>query len=123
MPDSKVCSCCKQLKPYSEYHKRSAMKDGHRSACKQCARKTFVKCVYGLSHRQYEDLLKDQGGRCAVCKGECRTGQQLAIDHCHETGEVRGLLCNRCNRAIGLLCDDHTLVQSAADYLKHRRSN
>lgn len=64
-----------------------------------------------------------QRGLCALCQlpETCRsntgTVKLLAIDHCHETGQVRKLLCNNCNRAIGLLKDDAGLLRRAADYL------
>lgn len=59
-----------------------------------------------------------QGGVCAVC-GDPRTkGKRLCIDHDHTTGEVRGLLCDRCNKGIGLFRDDPATIMSAINYLK-----
>ncbi len=55
-----------------------------------------------------------QEGACAICH---RTDRPLNIDHCHDSGKVRGLLCGPCNRGIGFLEDDVTLLQSAIDYL------
>lgn len=71
-----------------------------------------------LSLEAYEQMLKDQGGQCAIC-GEVESGRfsRLAIDHNHATGEVRGLLCGRCNKAIGLLRDDPEIVMNTLKYL------
>jgi hypothetical protein len=74
--------------------------------------------VYGISWADYEAMFERQGGACAICK---RTGVTLCVDHCHLTGEVRGLLCIRCNSAIGFFSDDPTLLQTAAAYLQAAR--
>ena len=75
-------------------------------------------------------MLADQNGVCAICgKDEPnehgRTGKKfrLAVDHCHDTGVVRGLLCQKCNRASGLLKDDLTLLQKAMEYLLCHRAD
>lgn len=73
---------------------------------------------YGLTVGQYEELAQRQGGVCAICKKPDAQGTQLAVDHCHDTGAVRGLLCLRCNSGIGLFYDDLALVRSAMRYLE-----
>ena len=75
---------------------------------------------YGITEADYERMLKEQGGRCAICDTDTPTGKWkvFAVDHCHHTGVVRGLLCNECNRGMGLLRDDPDLLRKAADYLK-----
>ena len=76
------------------------------------------KRLHGLSYRQYDTMLKQQGG-CAICGKLADTdGKQLAVDHDHATGLVRGLLCTRCNRAIGAFEDSPYLLERAADYLR-----
>lgn len=79
---------------------------------------------YGLSLGEYDALLQKQGGVCAICgqdepSAHGRTGKQfrLAVDHCHETGIVRGLLCQKCNRAVGLFGDNPILLRKAISYL------
>jgi hypothetical protein len=75
----------------------------------------------GCSWEQFQALMYCQGGLCAVCfqpeLGENQHGRMaLAVDHNHETGKIRGLLCHRCNRALGLLQDDADRVQNLAAY-------
>lgn len=70
---------------------------------------------YGLTEESYTALLNKQRGCCAIC-GESM--EIIAIDHCHTTGEVRGLLCKQCNSGIGFLREDETILLSAVSYLK-----
>lgn len=76
----------------------------------------------GLSMEDYQAMLAEQEGKCAIC-GEVESGRfsRLAIDHDHATGEVRGLLCGRCNKAIGLLRDSTMIVSSVLNYLTRER--
>ena len=74
----------------------------------------------GLSLKQYEDLLKEQEGKCAICRRH-PTRTRLAVDHCHKTGRVRGLLCNNCNTGLGLLGDQEESVERALSYLKQSK--
>ena len=81
---------------------------------------------YGITLAEYDELFEAQGGVCALCKkgettkrmkkGEGR--ERLAVDHCHDTGRVRGLLCFKCNTAIGALGDTEEAAQNVVDYLK-----
>ena len=76
---------------------------------------------YGLTADQYDAMLEKQNGVCASCgKKETHRNQfgicSLAVDHDHLTGHVRGLLCGRCNRSLGLLGDDADVVQALANY-------
>jgi hypothetical protein len=73
--------------------------------------------AYGISVAEYNRLFEDQNGLCAIC-GKDNGSISLCIDHDHKTNEVRGLLCNLCNRAIGLMKDDPILLIKAADYVK-----
>jgi len=66
-------------------------------------------------------MYADQFGRCAICGGVNDIDRRLSVDHNHDTGEVRGLLCNRCNRAIGLLGDSIDILESAISYLSTGR--
>lgn len=76
--------------------------------------------LYGLSQERYEALLAAQDGRCAICRTDDWPGKDHRphVDHCHETGRVRGLLCDFCNRGLGLFGDDPARLRAAADYLE-----
>jgi hypothetical protein len=95
-----------------EYRKRR-----HRNV-----RSTELKKSYGISLDDWEAMYKAQGGVCAVCKmDETEKGSRyanLAVDHCHATGRVRGLLCNACNRAAGFLQDNPETALRLASYLR-----
>jgi hypothetical protein len=74
---------------------------------------------YGITRAEFNALVEAQGGKCAICRGD-RIGPGLVLhtDHCHETGRVRGLLCSRCNTAVGLLKNDPALADALAVYLR-----
>ena len=78
---------------------------------------------YGITLEQYNAMLEAQGSRCAICEVvSCPTGQSFAVDHCHETGTVRALLCVHCNETLGAMKDSPELLLKAAEYLrKHGR--
>lgn len=81
-----------------------------------------IKKVYGITAEQYDRMFGDQGGVCAIC-GSCPNKSKhgltmLAIDHCHKTGAVRGLLCNNCNAGMGILGDTAEHLEAALAYLK-----
>lgn len=74
---------------------------------------------YGLTMADFNVLLEKQGGVCAICKGQPNgPGARFHVDHCHNSKKVRGLLCGKCNTAIGLLNDSPELAESAAAYLR-----
>lgn len=145
--DAKKCTKCGVVKDRSEFTKSRDGKYGPvlHPLCNACkserakrwfrdnpdradasSRRYSLGKNYGITPEQYDALLQQQGGACAIC-GEAeppahgRTGKQfrLSVDHCHKTGRVRGLLCQKCNRAMGLLGDDPILVRNAIGYLKH----
>lgn len=81
-----------------------------------------MKHRFGITLEDYAAMHDQQNGRCAICRKPetAKKGGKvymLCIDHCHKTGEIRGLLCRKCNSGIGLLKDDPKLIQSALDYL------
>lgn len=136
---NKVCCKCQELKPKNEFHKNKAKKDGLSTYCKACNKNvalTFrqenpdkdqqyhrrykLQSLYGLTIADYEALLISQGGACAICgsASACTNKDNLYVDHCHQTGVVRGLLCQRCNSAIGLMRDNPELCRKAVEYLE-----
>lgn len=74
---------------------------------------------YGITGERYNAMLAEQEGRCAICRREPST-KRLWIDHNHATGAVRGLLCNACNSALGLLGDSPKRLAAASEYLRER---
>lgn len=75
---------------------------------------------YGLSQQELEAMIARSGGKCDLCEREFGTepGTQRCIDHCHETGTVRGLLCFSCNVALGHFRDSPDIIHSAIEYLQ-----
>jgi hypothetical protein len=80
-------------------------------------RKSRLAKKYGMTLEEYDLRSNEQGGACAICKVRA----DLHVDHCHVTGEVRGLLCRRCNVGLGFFADDIDRVQAAASYLLGQR--
>jgi len=89
------------------------------------SRKYHLKIKFNLTEKQYDSLLKKQAGCCAICKAAPefkqdklnRTRGRLNIDHNHETKKIRGLLCESCNRALGLFKDNPQILLNAFKYL------
>jgi hypothetical protein len=80
-------------------------------------RQSYLRRKYGITIAEYDRMFEEQGGVCAIC-GEPRPEERtLHVDHDHETGVIRGLLCFRCNNALGDLREEYELFQRAADYL------
>jgi hypothetical protein len=74
--------------------------------------------TYGITADEYQQIYAHQGGRCFICRrAKGTSGRRLAVDHCHATGRVRGLLCRPCNRMLGHGRDSITFFFRAADYL------
>ena len=73
---------------------------------------------YGMSVADYEALLSVQGGRCAICNCPPRANCKLNVDHDHQTGKVRGLLCGHCNSGVGYFRDNPELLNASIQYLR-----
>ncbi len=108
---------------YPNSHGRHGL--GHQ--CKNCQRDRLFQRAYGITLDDYNTLFEDQGGCCAICgvhetelTGR-RNGRRLHVDHCHEKGKVRGLLCGLCNPAIGGLKHDKDVLLRAIDYLERTK--
>ena len=87
----------------------------------------ILKHEYGITLEEYNVILKKQNNVCAICQSEeilidKRTGKakRLAVDHCHKTDAIRGLLCWSCNTAIGKLRDDPQIIERAAKYVRNK---
>jgi hypothetical protein len=79
--------------------------------------------TYGISHEKYDEMLAAQGGVCAICSQPERSARNrhLAVDHCHKTGKVRGLLCTNCNRALGLFSESPAVLSFAINYIERNK--
>ena len=74
---------------------------------------------YGITQEEYNKILDRQDGKCAICRIQFgSTKRSFAVDHNHETNEVRGILCHRCNQAIGLLREDPAIIARAISYVQ-----
>lgn len=79
---------------------------------------SWLKSSYGISLEEYRCMESSQGGVCCICRHKNEHGKRLAVDHDHATGVIRGLLCDKCNRALGLMKDRPDNLRAAADYLE-----
>lgn len=134
----KTCSKCKLEKPLTDFYPASWCSAGVRPDCKTCnksitskrasvrnkanpgpRRSTILKNKYGIDLAQYEDMLLNQNSLCKIC-GSSNPGPKgvFAVDHCHNTGKVRGLLCYLCNIGLGSFRDSVESLDKAIRYLK-----
>ena len=100
----KPCLACKLVKPLASFPRDKSRARGRHPYCKVCSRDKRLQRTYGTTNQDYEMLLKQQSGCCALCGAEQPGGnnKHFDIDHDHETGVVRGLLCSYCNyRLVG----------------------
>ncbi|NDB61103.1 recombination endonuclease VII [bacterium] len=111
---SKSCGCSQ----YPKGKDSPAYKHG-RSRTREYDLELHMMKNYGLDLKDYQKLLEAQNHKCAICGSPPPNNRKtrLSIDHCHKTGKVRGLLCDRCNRSIGLLKDDVSILKKAIEYL------
>jgi hypothetical protein len=134
------CSKCKEEKPLSEFIINKTQRPGKPvSHCTKCKvaynkayreknrdkflaveRKSKLKMTYGITPEQYDAMLSSQGNKCAICAAKTPGGRtkMFFIDHCHDKGNIRGLLCMRCNTGLGLFLDNPKFLLSAISYLK-----
>ncbi len=132
---TKICTKCKKEKSTTSFPKRKKNKDGLYSWCKVCTnkivkehrksnpekvhvtdRRAWLKKTYNITPKEYDKIFESQGGRCAICRKEESLGKRLAVDHNHTTGEIRGLLCFRCNTKLAHI-EDIEFVIKAKVYL------
>lgn len=97
----------------------SAHQQIYRVANREKARSNHLQRTYGITLAEYDEMLEAQGGKCAICgKTPEENNRRLDVDHNHDTGVVRGLLCNDCNSGIGRFYDNTSFLHRAADYLR-----
>jgi hypothetical protein len=113
----KKCSSCKEIKTLDNYGTHSNGK--LRPQCKTCVTERHYERKYGITLEDYNKMYKEQGGVCKICHLPANhNSNKLCVDHCHTTGEVRGLLCDTCNRGLGYFKDDTRLLQNSIEYLE-----
>lgn len=149
MINRKFCNSCGLHLPLTQFHNQSDKKDGKRSQCKLCTNKRnlekYHSCQdtrkshhmasrrhslmknYGITPEEYDAMLVEQGGSCAICKSDKpwgfvakpkRAKEFFCVDHDHTTGEVRGLLCQPCNTGLGNFRDNSDHMRMAIKYLE-----
>jgi hypothetical protein len=128
-PSHKYCPVCKTAKSRTEFNKNRSRYDGISSLCKPCQSVSISRCPsrYYVKHTEnfrlndYEKMLELQEGKCAICNNPPNT-ERLAVDHCHITNKIRGLLCKSCNIGIGWLKDSATNARNAWLYLERHNT-
>lgn len=131
----KKCSRCGRKKSKDDYHKDRTTRSGYASVCAQCkvpireASNEKVDRVdylyqykYKISRHQFEEMLLDQNFQCKICgvkfEGNESGQERICVDHDHDSGKVRGLLCRFCNIGLGKFKDHPENLRRAADYIE-----
>lgn len=128
---TKICKECREIKNAKDFYGCKPRPDGLMSYCKKCwnastsVKRSYLKQMYGLNLEEYNQIYELQGGVCAICRQpETRKLRgtdniySLSVDHNHETGEIRGLLCRGCNSGLGHFQDNIERLQKAVSYLE-----
>ena len=130
----KECTKCGETLPLENFRKRTDRR-GYTSECKDCkssndkewykqnkesARNNYFKGTYGITTKDVERLKVEQDYKCAICDEE-ESGRGLFVDHDHDTGEVRGLLCHHCNSGLGMAKDNVEILKNMIKYLEKER--
>jgi hypothetical protein len=165
---SKICRICHQVKALDQFHRATAMRDGHRNECVSCTRDLrranyqlnrqryidatrawqaanpvrraayqaeyrnrperkramrdlYYRRTYGISADDVDAMLDAQGGGCAICGERPERLASMHVDHDHEHGHLRGLLCLSCNQGLGKFRDDPEVLVAAIEYLRRTR--
>ena len=129
---TKYCYKCKIFRPTDNFGESHTEFDGRQRTCTDCVFLTnFRRRLRGPVRNHtpaykiiYERLFDEQDGRCAICRNTVPgKRKRFCLDHCHTTGNLRGLLCDSCNWGIGYFKDDPALFQAAIDYVvKHHQA-
>jgi hypothetical protein len=107
----------KNLERYKENHAR--WRAENREHLREFTRKQYYRLKYGMTQEERDQMLADQGGCCKICQSDDPGSKRgWHIDHCHDKGHVRGILCQRCNHALGLVKDDPKILERMIAYLK-----
>lgn len=113
---------------YKDLEKRreaqARWREKNRGKFNETVRWSKIKGKYGITREQWEAMLAEQGGRCAICRGTRPGGRGgvWAVDHDHATGVVRGLLCSLCNTGLGMFGDSTQRLSDALAYLRRSQT-
>jgi len=125
------CPKCNKIKKIKEFYQDKSTAWGWSTYCKLCISmlskskrsrykdrlsNSYLNKLYGISLKEYNEILLSQNGVCDICKNE-NGAKKLGVDHCHRTGNIRGLLCDSCNKGLGMFRDNPDLLRRAIDYL------
>lgn len=111
---TKVCNKCLVEKPTAQFYKNH----NHCKTCKHYwTEDARMRKAYGMTLSEFDVALENQGGKCAICKGTDPKGKRFCVDHNHETGQVRGILCNGCNSMLGKSGDSPNVLLAGYKYL------
>lgn len=122
----RVCKVC-VIRSSNLARERNKEDPVARQAYLRGQRERTLRRLYGISIETYEAMLNSQGGRCAICRSSSpgsakdRYNRAFLVDHDHETGIVRGLLCRKCNTGLGVFNDSVDHLTKAQAYLEHSR--
>ena len=118
-----TCKTCKEEKPLDDFYFKNKRKNRLSGICKECdkerIRMRHLMTKFGMTYLEFCEMEEAQGHVCASCKQfeTHRRGQRLCVDHDHDTGKVRGLLCHHCNTALGLLHDNPERILNLHAYI------
>lgn len=142
---SKTCRRCEGTHSIKDFSVDRSKKDGRSIYCFNCVRKINktrrskpevkakrqktrrdqianrawrLKTRYGMTLQQFDSLFEAQGKCCAICKSDKSDSKNFVVDHSHQTGKIRGILCSYCNRALGMFRDSPELLSKAIKYLR-----
>lgn len=116
---SKACPGCSQVLPADSFGVHKSGFHGLRSRCQECEHEVYLLKKYNIAIADKQSMFLSQDGKCGICQESFQI-KKLVVDHCHGTNSIRGLLCLRCNCAIGLFSDDNQIIiQRAAGMCKY----
>jgi hypothetical protein len=128
---TKVCNLCKEEKSIFDFSVDSRSRSGYQTRCKECQsavkkemasyyRDKHLEYKYGITQQDYENMLEEQNHKCGICgiHEKHAENSRLCVDHNHKTNVIRGLLCKKCNQAIGLLQDNADFCDAAGRYIR-----
>lgn len=106
-----------EMKIMNKKHKNMP---GNKEKAKNYMRNYRLIKAYGITVEEYDDMYISQGGSCAICgRHQAEFKRRFCVDHCHDTEEIRGLLCSSCNTALGLMKDNTQILTNAIKYLEN----